>query len=143
VKFPLTIRVDLFSASISFEERYLAFYILSNTALNAYQMAEPPKYPGAKASSFYLARSEICVDAAGECIGDGVFAGCNFGSGEHLVTMHRPLVASLYTERLHDTCANCYTWTEGSSIGSRLYVKEGTKVQACAGCKRFRYCSKV
>jgi hypothetical protein len=106
-------------------------------------MAESPKYPGAKASPFYLARSQICVDAAGECIGDGVFAGCDFGAGEHLVAMHRPLVASLDTERLNDTCANCYTWTEGSSIGSRLYVREGTKVQACAGCKRFRYCSKV
>ncbi|KAF2707925.1 SET domain-containing protein [Pleomassaria siparia CBS 279.74] len=106
-------------------------------------MAEGHKSPGSKASPFYLARSKICVDATGKCIGDGMFAGCNFGAGENIAAMHRPLVASLDTERLPDTCANCYTWTEGSSIGSRLYVKEGTKVSQCAGCKRFRYCSKA
>ena len=103
-------------------------------------MAEPP---GNSRMPFYLAKSKVCINAAGECVGDGVFAGDNYRTGECVVALRRPLVASLDTERLRDTCANCYAWTEGSSIGSRLYVKEGTKVQACAECKRFRYCSKV
>ncbi|ORY09409.1 hypothetical protein BCR34DRAFT_568355, partial [Clohesyomyces aquaticus] len=101
-----------------------------------------PKYPGSSDRPFYFARSEICVDSDGECIGDGVFAGEDFEAGTHIYALKRPLAGSLDTERLVDTCANCYVWTEGSSIGSRLYVKEGTKVQTCAGCKRFRYCSK-
>jgi hypothetical protein len=90
----------------------------------------------AKPSLHYLARSKTCI-------GDGIFAGIDFKSGEAVVTLKRPLLASLESERLKDTCANCFLWTEGASIGSRLYVKEGTTVQTCAGCKRFRYCSKV
>lgn len=101
------------------------------------------KYSDAEQKPFYLAKSNICVNAAGECIGDGIFAGSDYGAGEHIIAVPRPLTASLDTERLSDTCANCYVWTEGSSTGSRLYVKEGTTVQKCAGCKRFYYCSKV
>ncbi|KAF2636388.1 SET domain-containing protein [Massarina eburnea CBS 473.64] len=91
---------------------------------------------------FYIARSSICVNAAGETIGDGVFARCNYEPGDFIASRPRPVLASLETERLNDTCANCFVWTQGSG-GSRLYVKEGTKVQACGGCKRFRYCSKA
>ncbi|KAF2682373.1 SET domain-containing protein [Lentithecium fluviatile CBS 122367] len=90
----------------------------------------------AKPSPYYLARSK-------NCIGDGLFAGVNFKGGETIIALKRPLLASLESERLKDTCANCFVWTEESSIGSRLYVKEGTTVQTCAGCKRFRYCSKA
>lgn len=92
------------------------------------------------ASPFYLAKS---TDPAGKSIGNGIFAGLDYGAGEQIAALVRPLLASLDTERLQDTCANCYIWTEGTSTGSRLYVKEGTKVSLCAGCKRFRYCSKV
>ena len=106
-------------------------------------MTEEKKHPSDKASPYYLAKSDICVNAKGECIGNGIFAGRDYGVGEQIITLARPLVASLDTERLADTCANCFTWTEGSSIGSRLYVPEGTSVSACGGCKRFRYCSKV
>ncbi|KAF2187202.1 SET domain-containing protein [Zopfia rhizophila CBS 207.26] len=105
-------------------------------------MEEESKYHSGLSFPFYIARSEICVNAAGECIGDGIFAGHDFDAGEHIIAMKRPLVVSLSTERLVDTCANCFAWTEGTSIGSRLYVPEGIKVQTCAGCKRFRYCSK-
>ncbi|KAF2270406.1 SET domain-containing protein [Lojkania enalia] len=91
---------------------------------------------------FHLARSPICVTATGECIGDGLFAGQDYSAGEQITSIERPLIGSIDTQRLKDTCANCYVWTEGSSLGSRLYVKDGTKVQTCAGCKRFRYCSK-
>ncbi|KAF1996284.1 SET domain-containing protein [Amniculicola lignicola CBS 123094] len=100
------------------------------------------KYPNAKALPSYIAPSEICVNTTGERIGEGLFAGDNFGAGELIIAAKRPMVASLDTERLIDTCANCYTWTAGESVGSRLYVKEGTKVSACGGCKRFRYCGK-
>jgi SET and MYND domain-containing protein len=106
-------------------------------------MASGVKYPGASATPFYIARSEICVNNKGECVGNGLFAGDNFDAGTHIFAVRRPLVGSLDPVRLQDTCANCYTWTEGSTIGSRLYVKEGTKVDACTGCRRFKYCSKV
>ncbi|KAF1959201.1 SET domain-containing protein [Byssothecium circinans] len=106
-------------------------------------MSSEARHPGAKTAPFYIAQSKICVNAAGQCIGDGLFSGHDFKAGEFMGARKRPMIASLETERLRDTCANCYIWTEGSSLGSRLYVKEGTKVQACAGCKRFRYCSKA
>ncbi|KAF2106672.1 hypothetical protein BDV96DRAFT_654462 [Lophiotrema nucula] len=99
-------------------------------------MSEEPERAIASPASFYHARSK-------ECIGNGTFASRSYGAGEQITALKRPLVGSLDTGRLRDTCANCYVWTEGSSIGSRLYVKEGTKVQVCAGCKRFRYCSLV
>jgi hypothetical protein len=99
-------------------------------------MAQDPKPSGPKPVLYYLARSQTCI-------GDGIFAGANLKGGELITTLKRPLLASLESERLKDTCANCFVWTEGSSLGSRLYVKEGTSVQACAGCRRFRYCSKV
>jgi hypothetical protein len=99
-------------------------------------MALESKQPEVKSALYYLARSKTCI-------GDGIFAGIDFESGESIATLKRPLLASLESERLKDTCANCFLWTEGASIGSRLYVKEGITVQTCAGCKRFRYCSRV
>ncbi|KAF2647611.1 SET domain-containing protein [Lophiostoma macrostomum CBS 122681] len=91
---------------------------------------------------FYATRSPSCIATDGKP-GRGAFSGADYGAGELIISKRRPTIASLDTERLQDTCANCYTWTEGSSIGSRLYVKEGVSVQACGGCKRFRYCSKT
>jgi hypothetical protein len=88
---------------------------------------------------YYIKDSVI----GGQTAGKGFFSNKDFKAGEAIITIPRPLMASLESERLKDTCANCYIWTEGSSIGSRLYVKQGITVQMCAGCKRFRYCSKV
>ncbi|KAF1969152.1 SET domain-containing protein [Bimuria novae-zelandiae CBS 107.79] len=88
---------------------------------------------------YYISESTI----GGHSAGKGFFSSQNVNSGETIVTIRRPLMASLESERLRDTCANCYAWTEGSSIGSGICVKEGTTVSACAGCKRFRYCSKA
>jgi hypothetical protein len=96
-----------------------------------------------ESAPFRIAKSPVCVNDKGESIGEGIFANLDFGAGEQIAAIHRPILGSLDTERLLDTCANCYTWTEGSSTGTRLYVPEGTKVSKCAGCQRFRYCSKV
>ncbi|CAE7202965.1 hypothetical protein P3342_010975 [Pyrenophora teres f. teres] len=92
---------------------------------------------------YHISKSNICVDSKGESNGNGVFASRRFGAGEEVASFKRPLVGSLETERLLDTCANCYVWTEGSSTGTRLYVPEGVKVDKCAACARFRYCSKA
>ncbi|KAI0588654.1 set and mynd domain [Pyrenophora tritici-repentis] len=92
---------------------------------------------------YHVSKSNICVDSKGESNGNGVFANRRFGAGEEVASFKRPLVGSLETERLLDTCANCYMWTEGSSTGTRLYVPEGVKVDKCAACARFRYCSKA
>jgi hypothetical protein len=104
--------------------------------ITADNMTQEPGTPTTKSSLYYLARSKTCI-------GDGIFAADDLQAGQPLAVLERPLLASLESERLKDTCANCFVWTEGSAIGSRLYVKEGTSVQACAGCRRFRYCSKV
>lgn len=91
----------------------------------------------------YIARSKVCINASGQSVGNGVFTGSDLKGGESIKSLKRPLLASLESERLKDTCANCNLWTEGSTTGSRLYVKKGTTVQTCAGCKRFQYCSKA
>jgi hypothetical protein len=92
---------------------------------------------------FRPAKSQVCVNEKGESVGNGLFANVDFEPGQLVANIRRPIVGSLDTERLHDTCANCYVWTEGASTGTRTYVPEGTKVSKCAGCQRFRYCSKV
>ena len=91
------------------------------------------------AGPFYIAKSTI----GGEQAGRGLFSRRDVHGGELIVSLKRPLLASLGIERQKDTCANCYVWTEGAGSGSRLYVQNDVTVQTCAGCKRFRYCSKV
>ena len=88
----------------------------------------------------YISRS---TNSKGESIGNGLFAGRKYEAGEQIAFAERPLLGSLDTQYLLDTCANCYVWTEGAATGTRLYVPAETKVQKCAGCQRFRYCSKV
>lgn len=88
---------------------------------------------------YYIADSTI----GGQPAGKGFFSSKEVSSGEPIVTIRRPLMASLESDRLKDTCANCCVWTEGSAVGSRLYVNKATDVSVCAGCRRFRYCSKV
>ena len=92
---------------------------------------------------YYIAKSNLCLNEKGESVGNGFFANLDFNAGEQVTSLKRALIGSLDAERLLDTCANCYVWTDGSSTGTRLYVPLGTKVQKCAGCQRFRYCSKV
>lgn len=92
---------------------------------------------------FRPAKSQVCINSRGESTGNGLFANVDFEPGQLVASIRRPIVGSLDTERLLDTCANCYLWTEGASAGTRTYVPEGAKVSKCAGCQRFRYCSKV
>jgi hypothetical protein len=89
---------------------------------------------------FYISRS---ANSRGESIGNGLFVGRAYKAGEEITVLRRPLLGSLDTQYLRDTCANCYVWTEGAGIGARLYVPAGISVQTCGGCKRFRYCSRV
>lgn len=95
---------------------------------------------GSSPRHIYISKS---ADSNGNSIGNGVFASRNFDGGEELVGLRRPIVGSLDSQYLEDTCANCYVWAEGAKTGTRLYVPEDTKVQKCAACKRFAYCSKV
>lgn len=81
--------------------------------------------------------------ASDESMGLGLFAGRSCDAGAELANLDRPFVGSLETQRLQDTCANCYVWTTGVSIGTRLYVPPETTVQNCAGCRMVRYCGKV
>ncbi|KAJ4992084.1 MYND finger [Stagonosporopsis vannaccii] len=71
---------------------------------------------------FRPARSQVCLNKNGESVGNGLFANVDFEPGQLLASIRRPIVGSLDSERLHDTCANCYTWTEGASTGVRTYA---------------------
>lgn len=106
-------------------------------------MSDEQKISVTTPAPHYISKSNVCVNSKGESVGRGVFANRRFGAGEEIARFQRPLVGSLETERLLDTCANCYLWTEGASAGTRLYVPEGAEVSKCAACQRFRYCSKV
>jgi len=106
--------------------------VMSTQALSASVHATSPPVRISKA-----------VNVHGKSIGNGIFAGRDYAAGVEITSISRPLVGSLDSQYVLDTCANCYVWTEGSSTGTRLYVPVGTKVQKCAGCQRFRYCSKV
>jgi hypothetical protein len=92
---------------------------------------------------FRPAKSPVCANQKGESTGNGLFANVDFEPGRLIASIRRPIGGALDTERLLDTCANCFVWTEGASTGTRTYVPEGVKVSKCAGCQRFRYCSKV
>ncbi|OCK85106.1 SET domain-containing protein [Lepidopterella palustris CBS 459.81] len=74
--------------------------------------------------------------------GNGLFAGKAVPAGESILSISRPLIGTLNVVHLPDTCANCFTWTTGSLIGSRTYVPDGLTVKKCAGCQLVRYCSK-
>ncbi|KAH8732873.1 hypothetical protein GQ44DRAFT_821129 [Phaeosphaeriaceae sp. PMI808] len=102
-------------------------------------MQTPSNSADTSPNSFYITNS---VNDTDESIGKGVFAGRNFGNGEEILVLNRPLVGSLDSRYRHDTCANCYLWAEGAKIGTRFYVPDDASVQKCAGCKRFAYCSK-
>ncbi|KAL1794958.1 hypothetical protein ACET3X_006774 [Alternaria dauci] len=106
-------------------------------------MSSEPASSVAIPAPYHISKSKVCINSKGESIGHGVFANRRFGAGEEIASFKRPLVGSLETERLSDTCANCYLWTEGSSTGTRLYVPEGARVNKCTGCQRFQYCSKA
>jgi hypothetical protein len=95
---------------------------------------------GTPSPSYYIGRA---VNSKNESIGNGIFAGRTYGAGEEILALKRPLLGSLDTQYLHDTCANCFVWTEGVANGTRLYIPPNTSVQKCAGCHRFRYCSKA
>lgn len=92
---------------------------------------------------FRPAKSPVCTNENGESTGNGLFANLDFEPGQLVASIRRPIGGALDTERLLDTCANCFVWTESASTGTRTYVPEGVKVSKCAGCQRFRYCSKV
>ncbi|RAR00061.1 SET domain-containing protein [Stemphylium lycopersici] len=92
-------------------------------------MSDEQKTSVATPAPYYISKSNVCVNSKGESVGRGVFTNKRFGAGEEVARFQRPLVGSLETERLLDTCANCYLWTEGASAGTRLYVPEGA--EAC------------
>lgn len=73
--------------------------------------------------------------------GNGLFATEDIGAGELVLMIKRPLVGVLDIPRLEDTCSNCFMWSMGS-VEDGLTVEKPT-VNACAGCKQVKYCSKV
>lgn len=73
--------------------------------------------------------------------GNGLFATKDIGAGELILMIKRPLVGVLDIPRLEDTCSNCFMWSVGSVEGGLALDKP--TVNACTGCKKVKYCSKV
>lgn len=79
--------------------------------------------------------------------GNGLFAKQSIDAGEEIVVESYPLIGVLDRSRLEDTCANCFrsatasgSQNQGVSRGDGIEVAE---VNACTGCKKVKYCSKV
>jgi hypothetical protein len=73
-----------------------------------------------ESAPFRIAKSPVCVNDKGESIGEGIFANLDFGAGEQIAAIHRPILGSLDTERLLDTCANWFRYC--SKVVSRSDV---------------------
>lgn len=74
--------------------------------------------------------------------GRGLFATEAIAPGEALLCLDRPLVTTLDAERIHDTCAWCFAWTE-LPVLSGAGVNQATTVNWCTGCKKVKYCSRA
>ena len=129
-------------------------------ALGSIDVSRPPHPPSASSASelvhmassqpqiaqhsdCYVARSNLCNNAASESTGSGLFAAKSCAAHASITQVRRPLVAALDPERTLDTCANCFIWTAGAATGSRLYVPPETRVKRCQGCLQVAYCSQV
>lgn len=74
--------------------------------------------------------------------GRGLFATRTISPGEPLLSLDRPLVTALDVERIPDTCAWCFAWTE-LPVLSGAGVNQATIVNWCTGCKKVKYCSRT
>jgi hypothetical protein len=72
--------------------------------------------------------------------GHGHFAYKDFQAGDVILRINEPLVSVPDTQRLSETCSNCFLWEPGSL--DTISQKE-VKMKACTGCKVVRYCGKV
>ncbi|PPJ51185.1 hypothetical protein CBER1_07495 [Cercospora berteroae] len=79
--------------------------------------------------------------------GRGLFAKKDFAPGDVVLSLDRPYVAELDTERLSDTCAWCFlkgvTAEERAKAVALGLPASNIETKACTGCKRVRYCSKL
>lgn len=74
--------------------------------------------------------------------GRGLFAIRDVTAGNALLSLDRPLITALDGERIQDTCAWCFAWTE-LPVLSGAGVNQATTVNACSGCKKVKYCSRA
>lgn len=82
----------------------------------------------------YVKRSSVA--------GRGLFAKKKLTAGELIFRIDGPLVGSIDTARLHDTCSSCYAWRSAPQLPALGPGAEGT-VRACGGCKVLSFCDKV
>ncbi|RYP93243.1 hypothetical protein DL770_000618 [Monosporascus sp. CRB-9-2] len=80
--------------------------------------------------------------------GRGLFARRDFSPGDLILSLDRPLVAEVETERMLDTCAWCLQRSELDPEGRKQAASMGLpigfiEVKACTGCRRVVYCSKT
>jgi hypothetical protein len=75
--------------------------------------------------------------------GRGLFATKDVNPGESIFSIDRPLLCVLSNAELDETCANCFSSSSNSVIGSHDNFQEEVKLSACSRCKQYKFCSKV
>ena len=75
--------------------------------------------------------------------GKGVFAAKQISLNTPILSVTRPLIVALDTQRLKDTCYHCHDWRERSFREGKNSTRDEVPLKACTGCKVVRYCNKV
>ncbi|KAI0018971.1 hypothetical protein F4780DRAFT_793779 [Xylariomycetidae sp. FL0641] len=80
--------------------------------------------------------------------GRGLFARRDLQPGEVVVSLERPLVGELETERLLDTCGWCFQRGATDPLERQQAAAMGLPnglldIKGCTGCRRVGYCSKA
>lgn len=73
----------------------------------------------------------------------GLYAKRDILARERIISIQRPLIISLDTPRLKDTCYCCLGYTETGPEYDPHHWKADNRLQICTGCHVVRYCSKV
>ncbi|KAI4731881.1 SET domain-containing protein [Aureobasidium sp. EXF-10728] len=93
--------------------------------------------------------------------GNGLFATKDIPAGSTILLKARPLIGELDLSRSHDSCANCFLFSQKDVRACPIHKAEADRlgrypgcsgcqsegealtVKACTGCKKVKYCSKV
>ncbi|KAL1965972.1 hypothetical protein VTN77DRAFT_4912 [Rasamsonia byssochlamydoides] len=80
------------------------------------------------------------VRAAGNGMGNGLFAATDIEMGQDLLSIQKPFVAVLDTLRLQDTCSGCFGLKQQQQ--EQKTPEEAVKLKSCTRCQVVRYCDK-
>jgi hypothetical protein len=89
-------------------------------------------------------RNDLAIQENNDESGRGLYARRSISARELIISIKRPLVISLDTKRLKDTCYRCLNYMiEMADYHERADRIDEHRLQTCTGCHVVRYCSKV